>query len=753
MPFDDYLIGALFFVATLACVGIATAWVVRRRLSHLSGAAEVLAASLVATAGLILVHLIPGLLGILERENVLVTALIGLAAVWRLPPVSSPAPPLPARPPADSGPFSWAVAALAVGGLAVYILAFGISHALVATPSIDATAFHLPNVATWIHTKSLWSIKQFLPYQGYAYYPQNGNVIYLAAILPWRNDFLARFVDYPFLVLTGVAVYALGRELRAPQATAVVMAAVVVAVPTVLQPAIDYVMPDPIMLAAFGTGLLFLARHARTAAGSDLVLAGLGLGIAFGTKWYGPPAVAVVIVTWAIASAISGRRTALVLRQGLVLSALVATAGGVWMLRNLIETGDPVFPAKVAPLGITIFDAPPDRFRAASGFTIADYLGQPDVLKEYIWPAVKVSLGFAPVLLALGLVGAIVFALVGHGGRVVGNRGRVIAGAACTFGLAVAYALTPYSAWGPEGRPFLSSATTRYAVPSLMIAAALTAWAAGRLASWRPVLEVAGLVLVADGVRRVAADYQRVSLSALGAAVLAVAAATGLLVLARRRGVASIRWQPVAIAGTLAAVIVVVGGQPLQTRFNDERYRGGDTVISWLVTNAPEGHRVGLAGIWEKGVFPVLPSFGPRLENEVSFVGPVSRSQLQTYKARKTFVSALRRGRYDLVLVGRGIPAKPSVKEDAWTRSAGFERVARSSRFTLYRRPGTVGGERAAASSANGDGVGTEVWATRTSCSARPEVASGAYRPRGALRWRTRRMRSHQSCYRKRTSS
>src|SRR5919108_613993 len=60
------------------------------------------------------------------------------------------------------------------------------------------------------------------------------------------------------LALIALSVYALGRQLRAPRATALLTAAVVVALPAVMVQGVDRVKPDAMTLACFGAGLVFL---------------------------------------------------------------------------------------------------------------------------------------------------------------------------------------------------------------------------------------------------------------------------------------------------------------------------------------------------------------------------------------------------------------------------------------------------------------------------------------------------------------
>jgi hypothetical protein len=139
-----------------------------------------------------------------------------------------------------------------------------------------------------------------------------------------------------------------------------------------------------------------------------------------------------------------------------------------------------------------------------------------------------------------------------------------------------------------------------------------------------------------------------------------------------------------AAAGLL--LLAAAGGYAAERRFTDHRYPDLEAPLAWTRDHHPR--RVGLTGLWNiAGLSPVYPSFGPRLRNRVDFVGPFRGGLLSQYRSRAPFVSALRRGRYELLLVGLAdLPGAPR-GQDAWARSAGWVEVARSPRLVLLRPP------------------------------------------------------------------
>ena len=703
----DYAVGMAFFLPTIACV-LAAAWLVTsRRLAHLAGAIRVLAIAVLATAILIAVHVLPAAVYLLSREAVLAAAVLAVVGAWRVPPVREVEPSgFPAPSADDGGGAGRALAAVGVGGFSVWLLVVVWQYRYHAPAGIDTLSFHLPSVARWVQSGTIWQVDNLIPDLFFGNYPNNGDVVLLATLLPWRNDFLTHFAIVPYIPLMALASYCVAREMRAPATVAALLGITVTSIPVVVEPALNNALPDAIMYTTFAAGLTFLLRYRRTGATSDLVLAGLGLGLAFGTKWYGVSSVVVVVAVWAVARWRSGVRVPAVARESAVLAGLVAAAGGVWLLRNWIFSGNPVYPQRIAPLGITIFDAAPDRLRDAVGSTIASYLDDPAVWRDTLAHQYRIAAALPGAVLLGGALAAGVVA-IRRRARLHRRRpatGVVLAGCALLALLIGFYVVTPYSALGPDGMPILAGANVRYVVPALIVAVGLAGWVATRAGARTVVALQAGLLvatvdgLVISGVtdrKWVIASFA-VSAAAVAAFILfgnrprlRVPTADG-----RARG---------AIAGLalVTAVTVLVAGDRYQDRFNQLRYTAADVdpAIRWIAANAPGGNRIGLAGVWnDRGLAPVYPAHGPRLRNEVVYNGPYVKELLRRWGRRDPFVKQLDHEDLDLLLVGRGATFEqylagdrrlvlPEVKEERWARSAGYREILRSDRLILFRAP------------------------------------------------------------------
>ncbi len=425
MPLGDYLVGLILFSVTVAAIGGAAILATRTWTPRLRSLERVLAAGLLAVAAVVAIHLVAAAFGILGRVSVPAMAIGLLAATAALTRRAQPADVVEAQPPPVAEPWlSRAIAAIAAGAVALYLLATLAQLATVPALGVDPLNFHLPSIARWLQSGSIWQIDQFLPDQFQGNYPANGNVFELTAVLPWHGDFLIRFVNLPLVGLAWLALVVAGRELGAPLSTSALTAAAVLAIPASTLYVVNTVTPDPFLVATFAAGVAFLVRHARTTATSDLFLAGIGLGLAFGARWYGVSCVVALVGAWLICRLIAERDRRAVVTDLARLSGVIALAGGFWLVRNWIESGNPLFPVEIELFGLTLFDAPPDPARDAVGFALSHYLTDWSAWSDYLLPALASTLGFGAAVIGVGALAAGVTSLRKHEATVTLARRR-----------------------------------------------------------------------------------------------------------------------------------------------------------------------------------------------------------------------------------------------------------------------------------------------------------------------------------------
>lgn len=682
----DYLQGLLLLAVPVAAAAFAAVAVVRRLLGHLDRLEGVLAGFLLGLVAFLGVHLLPLVLGVLSQPSVLVASVLlaaGTAVALRRPaPARAPAGE-PARPPgATGGVVSWAIAGTAAAGVVAGVAQEVRGTFGEAVTCLDTLSFHLPNVARWMESGSLWQNDRFLPLQAQGSYPNTGDVLLLGFLQPFSDDALVRWPMLLLLGLFALAVVAGARELGAPRSTGVAAAAALCSIPIMVRATVVCGMPDVVLLFGFAAGGVFALRHARTGRLSDLVLAGLGLGLAFGTKWYGVPA---AVLLWAVAM---GARTLVVrprvraAREAGLLAGVVAVVGGIWLLRNAVTTGNPVFPVALPGL-----DTPQDVVRDQVGFSLLHYVGDWDVADDLV-RGIDAGLG----LLWIVLLGTAVWAVV------VGARGlrdrRLVACLVLAALLALAYAATPYTALGPEGQPGGTRFNTRYAAPALVAGVAVLLLLAARGRRSALVAEVLlGLVVV----RALPKAFEEWGTTAVaGTVLLAAGGAVAALVVRRDRRVAAWVVRPAVVAGVGALALAGIAAYAWRTEEAQEqtRYRAADPVFTALddADQRPGDLLVAIAGDWNiRGLSPVWPAFGRHVGNDVEVLGEDDDGFLRHHADARSFLAQLQEVEPDLLVVGRGNEPLPefSPREAAWAERGGWRVVQESDRLMLLARSGS----------------------------------------------------------------
>jgi hypothetical protein len=379
-----------------------------------------------------------------------------------------------------------------------------------------------------------------------------------------------------------------------------------------------------------------------------------------------------------------------VLRRAALASALVLAGGGFWLVRNAVLTGNPLYPVDLGPIGL---DAPRDVFTEEFGFTVADRLTQPGFVTGELLPAGWGAFGAIGVALVAGLVAAVAI------NALRGVCARALALAAAAVLVAVTYAFLPAGTQGFEDVPFpgIVEGNMRWLMPAAILAAGPAGWAIGRLRRDGTLADLALLVCVVITLERTFAPEPR---NLVGAAVV-VALALGCA-WALRSGTLKLRG-PVAVAVAAAALVAIaVAGYLHERHYDRERYSGRSAAVDWVLANAPSGHEIGITGNWAADRFvPIYPLFGPRLENEVDYVGPLVDEQVRYYSDAAAFQRAIEREDYDLLAVGTLSrpdfedfePQRRSADpiEARWAEQAGYVEVARDDDFVLLERESGAG--------------------------------------------------------------
>ncbi len=285
---------------------------------------------------------VEGLLGAVGLLRAAGPALVALGAVAIAVRVTFPARfRAPARQLAMTTAADAGLATALVAGLAVR-LAAGLHKTLFL---YDALSYHLHAPATWLADGRLSVVPAVFGDPAAAYAPANLEVWFAFLMAPLRSDFLAGVGQLPFAGLAALAVAAAVREAGARREAALGAALAFLLLPEVWQQA-RTAMTDLGMAALLLSGMPFLFRVRRAAAGADLLAFAAALGLAIGTKYAAAP----LAVPFGLAVAVAVARQRVPAWRVSAAIALVLALGGSWYLRNALVARNPWYP--IATLGL-----------------------------------------------------------------------------------------------------------------------------------------------------------------------------------------------------------------------------------------------------------------------------------------------------------------------------------------------------------------------------------------------------------------
>jgi Dolichyl-phosphate-mannose-protein mannosyltransferase len=331
-------------------LGIGCYWASRFGLRQSSGLPRILATIVLAWAWLTIGMEALGSIGWLSRIGLLcwvgVGFLAGLGCLLATRGVEeAEIPRLPARPLSREEVLSygltlWAVFARGSESLFGPVLAVS-----------DGPIYHLYFAIRWWKAGRLEMIATPFGESAATYFPAGGDLWFTWLVIGWGGDLLAKIGQFPFFALTGMTLFAFARQLGVGRpAVAIAIAWALTGTGLFmfsLTPNVDTIFVAGYLLSAY-----FFLRHALKADGlASLALGGLAAGCALGTK--APAFVFIVpLLVLGFASAI-GRGGTLRSRLlgGLIVFAAPILVAGFWYARNMILTGNPLYPLHVAVFG------------------------------------------------------------------------------------------------------------------------------------------------------------------------------------------------------------------------------------------------------------------------------------------------------------------------------------------------------------------------------------------------------------------
>ena len=701
-----YLLGAVELLLLIGFAWVGAARVRHRWLPEVGGEAGFLASAVLTVALLIWVAEALGTVSAFKPIPYLLSvAVVGLVLRLTVPPAGgapmgaphraqAALPPSPVGEIGATGPAAatpgpsaslgrqslWpTVISLLIAGIAIGHFVSGAKLRLgTGMTGFDSTWYHGPFAAGFFQSGNTIDLHFIAPQFLAWFYPANSEVLHAVGMLAFSRDLLSPLLNLGWLLGCLLACWCIGRPFRvAPWSLA--LGAIALSVPALADQAGEArndIVGIFFLLAAIAIALNAAAaagdRSRRTLPTGALLLVGLSIGVAAGTKLnFLLPAAVLVLGLTALAPSGSRRRT-LLASGGMALAG-----GGYWYLRNLIQAGNPL--PWIHHLGPIDLPSPEQALGGREAHSVLSYLTDGSVWSDWFLPGLHGGLWIIwPVLGAAALVG-LVLAIVPllrrrsspspPGSRaenssqagVLGPSTSGVLGLAGVVGLAaaVSWLVSPTSASGPDGMPRGFESGLRYLTPALILGLALLPTVpplrsfAARLASLGPKLGERPGEDSADPLPR--------------------------------------RW----VAGIVAAAVLVavVVGYPVERHYLHDRYRdpsfttpGLDAAFAWA--DDLSGARIATTSTRQ------YPLFGTDLSNRVAYIG-VDRPHGGFEEAQNCaqFRQLINEGDYDYVVATRDrIEAgKPAYPEQAkWTEGPNAEVVLKKKPTVVFRIKGEL---------------------------------------------------------------
>jgi hypothetical protein len=269
---------------------------------------------------------------------------------------------------AEHPPPSWAWLIVAIAG--------GVSLAAATTfaPFYDQWHYHLAFPYQWLRNGSVITFAR----QAYSFLPANMGLLYVFSLAgpgPWAAQVAHCWMG----ALTAAGAASIARRLGARADGQVLAAAVFAATPAVIQ--LGALAGADLGVAAFATGAVIALLRIQSKRGDPIrwaVISGVFAGLAAGAKYLAlatvvvPTAAAIVFISFASVSN-GAPRARQALRVLLAFVIAVTAVVGPWLVRNTVQTGNPVYPYFAGVFADLSGDTSQTDHRVASGigsFTI-----------------------------------------------------------------------------------------------------------------------------------------------------------------------------------------------------------------------------------------------------------------------------------------------------------------------------------------------------------------------------------------------
>lgn len=224
-------------------------------------------------------------------------------------------------------------------------------------PPWDAFVYHLSFPASWVKSGSIFPVTVPFGDQAGTYFPSNVEMIFFWLLTYSRQDFTTNCVQCFFLLQCVLAVFRLCRISGADRSPSLCAAFAVFFMPSMLHQAAASEV-DVAFSAMFISCLYFLIRWIKAPdTRMNMIMAFISAGLFLGSKTIAIPWTVVILIP-VLLYAIYKHGFKLWMFIGIACSILT---GGFWYIRNLLLTGNPLFPLTLKIGSFTLLNGAYER--------------------------------------------------------------------------------------------------------------------------------------------------------------------------------------------------------------------------------------------------------------------------------------------------------------------------------------------------------------------------------------------------------
>ncbi|MBU2541423.1 MAG: hypothetical protein KJ593_05950 [Candidatus Omnitrophica bacterium] len=216
----------------------------------------------------------------------------------------------------------------------------------------DSLNYHFSFPVEWLKQANLANPISISGDPAVSYYPINGSLFFLWFIFPLKNVFLADLSQVPFFIISFLAVYSLAKKLDLSKEYAFFSASLFILIPNYFkQLEIAYI--DVMVACMFLATLNYIFLLYKDSSWKNIILFSLSLGLMVGIK-----STAITFTLLLFIPFLYFCFSNFELKKAFVLICLsvflIILIGGFGYIRNIIQTGNPLYPLNLKLFGRTI---------------------------------------------------------------------------------------------------------------------------------------------------------------------------------------------------------------------------------------------------------------------------------------------------------------------------------------------------------------------------------------------------------------